>query len=167
MSRLAGLVVAAYFGLLVFVAATRGAVVEGLIHERHGDGHLRVIGVGQIRFDGAGAERWAARFRRQHRVVLALRRQLAQRARVRFTLSTRQAIQLVFGHYANQALRVAWCESRMRTDARNGQFAGVFQLGARERALYGDGSSAISQAAAAYAYFVASGRDWSPWQCRP
>jgi hypothetical protein len=73
----------------------------------------------------------------------------------------------VFGPYCSQALRVAWCESRYRVYARNGQYVGIFQLGSHERATYGGGSDAWSQAIAAFRYFVASGRDWSPWECRP
>jgi hypothetical protein len=73
----------------------------------------------------------------------------------------------VFGPYCSQALRVAWCESRYRVYARNGQYLGIFQLGSHERATYGGGSDAWSQAVAAFRYFVASGRDWSPWECRP
>jgi hypothetical protein len=39
----------------------------------------RVIGFGQIRFQGAGPERWASRYRRQHRLVASLRHQLVGR----------------------------------------------------------------------------------------
>lgn len=74
----------------------------------------------------------------------------------------------VFGdRYCGQALRVAWCESRLTTTARNGQYLGLFQMGARERRRYGHGPSAQAQTLAAHRYFVASGRDWSPWSCRP
>jgi hypothetical protein len=45
-------------------------------HNR-GDGHRRVLGRGQIRFDGMGPERWAFRFRREHRRVKVLRSRLA------------------------------------------------------------------------------------------
>jgi hypothetical protein len=77
------------------------------------------------------------------------------------------AIQRVFGAYAGQALRVAYCESRFSTSASNGQYQGLFQMGSSERARYGHGPDALSQARAAYRYFVASGRDWSPWACKP
>lgn len=69
--------------------------------------------------------------------------------------------------YCGQALRVAWCESRLNTEARNGQYRGLFQMGAWERRRYGHGSTAREQARAARRYFIASGRDWSPWECKP
>jgi hypothetical protein len=62
---------------------------------------------------------------------------------------------------------VASCESGFSTTALNGQYEGIFQMGFNERATYGDGATAYEQAAAAYRYFVASGRDWSPWSCKP
>ncbi|MBA2742694.1 MAG: hypothetical protein H0U46_11885 [Actinobacteria bacterium] len=85
------------------------------------------------------------------------------------------AIEYVFGGYADQAKRVAACESG-DTDgdlspsvvyASNGQYQGMFQMGSSERSIYGHGSTPLEQARAAYAYFVASGRDWSPWACKP
>jgi hypothetical protein len=77
------------------------------------------------------------------------------------------AIRIVFGSYAGQALAVASCESGHRTWAQNGQYLGMFQMGSSERALYGHGSTPLAQARAAWKYFVRSGRDWSPWSCKP
>lgn len=77
------------------------------------------------------------------------------------------AIRVVFGRYAAEALRVSSCESGRRTWASNGQYLGTFQMGDYARSLYGHGSDALTQARAAHAYFVASGRDWSPWSCKP
>lgn len=79
------------------------------------------------------------------------------------------AIRAVFGPYADEALVVSRCESgRGRsTRARNGQYLGTFQMGEHERALFGHGDTALEQAVAAHAYFVDSGRDWSPWSCKP
>ena len=77
------------------------------------------------------------------------------------------AIRYVFGPYAGQALRVAWCESRMSIWAHNGQYLGLFQMGSMARARYGHAWNAWAQAISAYRYFVDSGRDWSPWTCRP
>jgi hypothetical protein len=71
----------------------------------------------------------------------------------------------VFRRYCGQAVRVAACESGWSTAARNGQHLGLFQMGSSERRLYGHGVTAWAQARAAYRYFVASGRDWSPWTC--
>ena len=78
-----------------------------------------------------------------------------------------QAIRRVFGSYWSQALAVARCESGLATWAQNGQYLGLFQMGSSERSLYGHGPTAYAQVVAAHRYFVASGRDWSPWQCKP
>ena len=76
-------------------------------------------------------------------------------------------IRAVFGAYGDQAVAVAMCESTLSTSAVNGTHLGLFQMGVPERATYGHGDSAYEQAQAAYAYFVASGSDWSPWVCQP
>jgi len=78
-----------------------------------------------------------------------------------------EAIRYVFGPYASQALRVAWCESRYSIWARNGEYLGIFQMGNMARARYGHAWNAWAQAISAYRYFAASGFDWSPWTCRP
>lgn len=102
-----------------------------------------------------------------------LKRKWALRADKRFrlvrTLETepKAAIRWVFGPYADQALDVAWCESRYNIWAENGQYLGLFQMGSSERQLFGHGTTAYEQAVAAERYFIQSGRDWSPWQCRP
>lgn len=75
----------------------------------------------------------------------------------------------------NDAIEVAECESAQYwyqdrpQEARNGQYRGMFQMGKRERELYGHGPDPWKQAKAAHKYFVLSGRDWSPWDpiCRP
>jgi len=90
--------------------------------------------------------------------------------RVRFLASVdspTEAICHVFGSYCSEALQVARCESNYRTTATNGQYLGIFQMGSHERATYGHGASALAQAKAAFRYFVLSGRDWSPWSCKP
>ena len=56
---------------------------------------------------------------------------------------------------------------RLQRDAQNGQYLGLFQMGSSERRLFGHGETALEQAQAAYRYFVRSGRDWSPWSCKP
>lgn len=81
--------------------------------------------------------------------------------------TTRQVICKVFGDYCDEAIDVAHCESRFKTDARNGQYLGIFQMGSSERELFGHGTTASEQAEAAHRYFVRSGRDWSPWSCKP
>ncbi len=74
----------------------------------------------------------------------------------------------VFGtRYCRQAVSVSWCESRHSTTAQNGQYLGLFQMGSYERQVFGHGRTAQKQALAAHKYFVLSGRDWSPWSCKP
>jgi hypothetical protein len=67
-----------------------------------------------------------------------------------------------------QALNVAWCESRGRAGARNGQYKGHFQIGRSEWQKFGNGDpyDAVSNSAAAYRYYAAVG-SWRPWQCQP
>lgn len=88
-------------------------------------------------------------------------------ARTATATSNSQIICKVFGPYCWQALRVARCESGLYTWARNGQYLGLFQMGSYARARYGHGNDPWTQARAAYRYFVDSGRDWSPWTCKP
>ena len=77
-------------------------------------------------------------------------------------------VRVVFGRrHGRDAVRVAWCESRLDPRAVNGQFRGVFQMGAAERRRYGHGPTVAAQSWAARRYFVASGSDWSPWSCKP
>jgi hypothetical protein len=120
----------------------------------------------------------------RHRASLALhRRRLAgveatlheraqARKRLRRLASLRSAspavaICKVFGPHCSEALRVSRCESGLRTDARNGQYLGLFQMGSKERRLFGHGPTAIEQVKAAHRYFVASGLSWRPWSCKP
>jgi hypothetical protein len=77
----------------------------------------------------------------------------------------------------NRAVRVAQCEAsdlwwwtrNKPTQARNGQYRGMFQMGSSERRTYGHGPDPWSQARAAHYYWSITGRDWSPWDpaCRP
>lgn len=73
----------------------------------------------------------------------------------------------VFGKYGSQAVAVAECEGGLSVWARNGQYLGTFQMGDYARGRYGHAWNIWAQAKAAYRYFVASGRDWSPWSCKP
>lgn len=98
----------------------------------------------------------------------------AKRADTRYRTYTslqdpQKAICFVFGSYCSQALAVAGCESGHTYSvwAHNGQYLGMFQMGSLERRKYGHSNTALGQAKAAYAYFVDSGRDWSPWSCKP
>ena len=110
------------------------------------------------------AERRLARTVRQ---IVVIRRTLDQReARRLSTLPPRAAICRVFRRQCGEAVAVAWCESRLDTRARNGQYLGLFQMGSHERRLFGHGATAHAQSRAAHRYFLRSGRDWSPWGCR-
>jgi hypothetical protein len=148
---------------LVALAATTGAVAT------NGDAaHHRVV-IRDAKVDGHGVKWWADRardngaaWRWQRKRVRALERELRP-----VRESTVEAISYVFGPYAGQALRVAWCESRYLTTATNGQYLGAFQMGSSERAKYGHGWNAWAQAVSAYRYFADSGFDWSPWECKP
>ena len=103
------------------------------------------------------------------RTALVRRKAQAERTRLlaSFERSPQKAICHVFGSYCGEALRVARCESGYSVDAQNGQYLGLFQMGTSERQLFGHGESALEQAQAAYRYFLRSGRDWSPWSCKP
>ena len=107
------------------------------------------------------------RVRQLTKTVAALRAKVDMRdARRLATMPPKAAICTVFGDDCQEAVAVAWCESRLRPTAQNGQYLGLFQMGSYERQLFGHGSSAREQAVAAHRYFVRSGRDWSPWSCR-
>ena len=109
----------------------------------------------------ASAAREIAHYRRLLRI-----RETQRDARRLAKAPPRVAICGTFGPYCEQAVAVAWCESRLSTDAQNGQFLGLFQMGSNERRLFGHGQTAHEQAVAAHRYFVFSGHDWSPWSCR-
>ena len=107
-----------------------------------------------------------ARVRQLTTSVAALRAKISARdARRLAKLPPRKAICTVFGAHCEEAVAVAWCESRLSPTAQNGQYLGLFQMGSHERTLFGHGSTAHDQAQAAHRYFVRSGRDWSPWAC--
>lgn len=107
------------------------------------------------------------RLAKAERSIAWLERRIVRReARRLAALPPKQAICDVFGRYCRQAINVAWCESRLTTTARNGQYLGLFQMGSSERRIFGHGSTAHDQSVAAHKYFVLSGRDWSPWGCR-
>ena len=107
------------------------------------------------------------RVRQLTKTVAVLRAKVDIRdARRLAAMPPKAAICTVFGDDCQEAVAVAWCESRLRPTAQNGQYLGLFQMGSYERQLFGHGSSAREQAVAAHRYFVRSGRDWSPWSCR-
>ena len=108
-----------------------------------------------------------ARVRQLTASVAALRAKIRARdGRKLAKLPPRKAICSVFGSDCEEAVAVAWCESRLNPTAENGQYRGLFQMGSYERSLFGHGNTAHDQSVAAHRYFVRSGRDWSPWACR-
>ncbi len=109
------------------------------------------------------------RLARATRAIVWLRGTIERReARLLAKAPPKKAICAVFGRrYCRQAISVSWCESRHSTTAQNGQYLGLFQMGWSERELFGHGATAHAQAVAAHRYFVESGRDWSPWSCKP
>jgi len=110
-----------------------------------------------------------ARVRKQ---AAAAKVALAQRAKARrlaavVAAKPESVICRVFGRYCREALAVSRCESGLSTNAQNGQYLGLFQMGTTARRLYGHGPSALEQATAAHKYFVDSGHGWGPWSCKP
>lgn len=79
------------------------------------------------------------------------------------TMPVEEVIRHVFGPEGKKAVEVARCESTLRTHAKQGQYLGLFQMGANERARYGHGEDVVSQVRAAHALFMHRG--WQPWTC--
>jgi hypothetical protein len=108
------------------------------------------------------------RLARTTRQIRGLRQTLhARHMRALRKASPKTAICAVFKRYCAQAVAVAWCESRLHTSAQNGEYLGLFQRGYTARRVFGHGPTALAQSIAAHRYFVYSGRDWSPWSCKP
>lgn len=117
-------------------------------------GHRRELGRGQIRFDGAGPEQWAARFRRERRAVITMRRELA--AKVSRLVYLVDAFQCIHGY-----------EGAWTANTGNG-YRGGLQFGAAEWRLYGgryattaDAAAPAEQIAAGIAYHAVAG--FWPW----
>jgi Lysozyme like domain len=157
----------------------RIAHLERAIHRhqstlRFYENHPRLLRSAKHRRTSRAAVRRAHRgLARATRVLTVLEHEAARRdarrlARRLAKAPPKTAICHVFGRrYCHEAVAVAWCESRHSTTAQNGQYLGLFQMGSYERQMFGHGSTAVRQAAAAHKYFVLSGRDWSPWSCKP
>jgi hypothetical protein len=115
-----------FVGLLVITATAKAAALlllgHGNLEPHHGDGHNRVVGKGQIRFDGVGPERWALRFRRERQLVERLQKRLARQRYVLLHHSdVVEAINLAAATYGNgpELWRKAKCESGLNRYARN------------------------------------------------
>jgi hypothetical protein len=125
----------------------------------------RDVGYGEVRFRGLGPEKWAQRWRREHRQVLELRRVLAHRG------STSEAIQLAAATYgsASTLWRRARCESHLNRWAQSPTGArGLFQfLPSTFRSTPYAGLSIWSPYANALAagWMIAHGRG-GEWACR-
>jgi hypothetical protein len=129
--------------------------------------HRSLLSASERRMDATAALAYAKRRVSQlTESVEALRARIQRRDDRRLAgLKPKAAICAVFGDHCAEAVAVAWCESHLSTTAQNGQYLGLFQMGAYERRLFGHGPTAHAQAVAAHRYFVRSGRDWSPWSC--
>lgn len=155
MSRRAAIVVCGC--LLALLAVTARAAAElfaAADPHPHDDGHRRQLGRGQIRFDGAGPEQWAARFRRERRAVITMRRELA--AKVSRLVYLVDAFQCIHGY-----------EGAWTANTGNG-YRGGLQFGPREWRLYGgryapsaDMAAPSEQIAAGIAYHAVAG--FWPW----
>jgi hypothetical protein len=141
---------------------------------RYYESHPRLLrSVNRGRASRAAVRRAQHGLERATRTLTVLRRAAARRearllARRLAKAPPKTVICHVFGtRYCRQAVSVSWCESRHSTTAQNGQYLGLFQMGSYERQVFGHGRTAHRQAVAAHKYFVLSGRDWSPWSCKP
>ena len=130
--------------------------------------HRSLLGSSDHRENARSALTYAEkRVRELSKTVADLQAKVGARdARRLASLPPRKAICAVFAGDCHDAIAVAWCESHLQPGATNGQYSGLFQMGAYERRLFGHGPTAHEQAVAAHRYFVRSGRDWSPWSCR-
>ena len=137
MSRRAAIVfLTVFLGFLVVVTTAKAAALlllgHGNLEPHHGDGHSRVVGRGQVKFDGLGPEAWHLRFRRERLLVERLQRRLV---RQRYVLLHRtdvsEAIDLaatVYGH-GDELWQLARCESGFDPRARNlSSASGLFQI---------------------------------------
>ena len=138
-----------------FVLALAVAVHAGVADTHRGaDGHTRGFGDGEVRFDGAGPERWAQRFRRERRAVIALRHELAAKtSRVVWLVSAFQCVHRYEGSWT--------------ANTGNG-YRGGLQFGSAEWARYGgryapsaDLATPSEQIAAGIAYHAVAG--FWPW----
>lgn len=85
-------------------------------------------------------------------------------------------IEIFFQGRASGAKRVGKCESTYQhsssntgVNAKNGRYAGIFQISRRGRKQYGwyrVGSPAYYQIKSAHR-MSQGGRNWGPWECRP
>lgn len=110
-------------------------------------------------------------YRKRSTVLKIARRHKLPTYRICGKVAPEEHVRAVHKYYRSahrwQAIKVSFHEGGWRTEARNGQYRGTFQMGTWERATYGHGSSYDAQARASSRYFYASGADWSPWEVKP
>src|SRR4029077_17723102 len=78
--RLTIVLLVCFLGFLLIVTTAKAALdllgAGRNLEPHHGDGHTRVVGRGQIAFDGHGGEWWSLRFRRERQLTERLLRAL-------------------------------------------------------------------------------------------
>lgn len=125
------LVLAAIAALVVLVRAASSSIPR----DRGSSSGRRVVGYGQIRYAGAGPERWAFRYRHAARALAAARRSLrSQRRELLATPSVGEAIDLAAATYGARLL--LWDRARCETGGtfdpralnRSSSAAGLFQF---------------------------------------
>jgi hypothetical protein len=167
--------VALFVVVLVLAVVAYGAPLELRGREHRDTAHDREVGYGLVRFDGAGPERWAARYRHARRELVELRRRLRRERRVLLSdPHVVEAINLAAATYGFGATlwRKAACETggTYNPHAYNSSSgaAGLFQfLGSTWRSTpYGrfDVDSPYANALAA-GWMHAHGRG-GEWACR-
>lgn len=77
----------------------------------------------------------------------------------------RHALVVTFRSHWREAAIVSFGEGSWHAWAENGQYLGTFQMGDRERSLYGHDRTLAGQVRAAHRYWLKAG--WHPWDCRP
>jgi transglycosylase-like protein len=154
--RLATAVVLLFFAMLAVVAATRASLDKYV--PRHVTHHRRIIGYGQIRYDGLGPEAWAQRARRNARLVVTFRRQLANRIdRLIFLVSAFQCIHNYEGSWSANTGNGYY--GGLQMDLGFQQSYGRQLLAAKGTANHWAPSEQIAVAITAYE----SGRGFGPW----
>jgi len=123
----------------------------------------RTLGWGQVRFEGAGPERWAQRYRQEHERTLQLRHQLQHRWHPTVSYALRLA-SAVSGVPLSDLTAVSRCESGFNPFATNGQYRGLFQMHWAPFGLspYDPIANALSAALT-----VVHDGGWRQWECRP
>ena len=158
-----------FLGLLVFAMTAKGALAAilglGNLEPHRGDGHTRVLGRGQIRFDGAGPERWALRFRRERELTQRLLRRLAHQRYV--ILHRRDLASAVPSWLSDAFMCIHSHEGAWDANTGNGYYGGL-QFGYSEWQRFGgryaaraDLASPAEQIAAAVSYWHVAG--FAPW----